>query len=377
MFHRLLTALLAGSVLLGAAAGARGARPAPFKHPGIVHTQEDLDRIKTMVAKGAEPWKGAFAVFKAHPQSRADWKLRGPFAVVNRPGSGNLEMAYDANAAYQNALMYCITGQAAHAQKAVAILNAWASRLQAIRGHDSKLAAGLYGFKLVAAAELIRARYPGWKRKDVDQAKKMFRNVLYPVVKDFAPSANGNWDGACMKTVMAIGVFCDDRTMFDRAVAYYRKGRGNGAITHYVLNEAGQCQESGRDQAHVQLGLGLLAECCEIAWAQGIDLYGVADNRLLKGYEYTSKYNLGHDVPFTPLTDISGKFKHRVISPKERGKFRAVYEIAWNHYHHRKGLDMPYTAKVVAKLRPEGASFQADNVGFGTLLFYRPNARGK
>jgi hypothetical protein len=66
----------------------------------------------------------------------------------------------------------------------------------------------------------------------------------------------------------------------------------------WFINETGQCQESGRDQGHTQLGLAHLGDCCEIAWHQGLDLYGYADSLLLKGVEYTAKYNLGETVPF-------------------------------------------------------------------------------
>jgi hypothetical protein len=33
--------------------------------------------------------------------------------------------------------------------------------------------------------------------------------------------ANGNWDAAAEATMISIGVFLDDRAMFDRAVCYY------------------------------------------------------------------------------------------------------------------------------------------------------------
>ena len=98
------------------------------------------------------------------------------------------------------------------------------------------------------------------------------------------------------------------KRLFDRAVDYFHNGSGNGSLTHYIINEQGQCQESGRDQQHTQLGLAHLAEACEIAWNQGLDLYATADNRLLKGFEYTAKYNLGHDVPFVPYRDTTGKY---------------------------------------------------------------------
>jgi hypothetical protein len=281
-------------------------------------------------------------------------------------------MFRDANAAYQNALMWCVTGDEAHARKAVEILNAWSGKLRAMDGHDVQLSAGLYGFKFVNAAELIRYSYPAWRGEDVARFERMLRGVIYPPIKDFADFANGNWGAACIQTVMAIGVFCDDRTMFDRAVDYYRNGKGNGRLTHYVINDAGQCQESGRDQAHTQLGLGLLAAACEVAWNQGLDLYGEADNRLLKGFEYTAKYNLGEDVPFVPHVDTTGRYRHTVISTDGRGKLRPIFEMVLNHYENRRGIPAPFTRRAAEKLRPEGVANAGDHPGFGTLLFTRP-----
>jgi hypothetical protein len=43
----------------------------------------------------------------------------------------------------------------------------------------------------------------------------------------------------------AIGVFADDRAMFDKATAWYLSGPDNGSLTHYIINTTGQCQESG------------------------------------------------------------------------------------------------------------------------------------
>jgi hypothetical protein len=36
---------------------------------------------------------------------------------------------------------------------------------------------------------------------------------------------------------------------------------------------------------------------------QSHDLYAAHGNRLLKGLEYTARYNLGHDVPFETWQD--------------------------------------------------------------------------
>jgi hypothetical protein len=347
--------------------------PETFTHPRLLHTQADLQRMRERVEHQQEPWYGGYLTLASHPQSSADWRIRGGFANVSRDArdnTHNTELWQDSNTAYQNALLWAITHEKKHARKAIDILNAWSYPLREITGHDRHLAAGLYGFKLVNAAEILRYTNSGWQRNDIEQCQTMFLNVFYPVIQNFAPFANGNWDAACIKTILAIGVFCDDVQLVEQAVRYYHHGEGNGRLTHYVINDTGQCQESGRDQQHTQLGLALLAEACEIAWNQGMDLYGAHNNRLLQGFEYTAKYNLGMEVPFVPHTDITGKYKHQNIAEKGRGRLRQIYEMPYNHYVFRKKLKAPYLKQAIEKIRPEGAAFQADHPGFGTLLFF-------
>jgi len=346
--------------------------PAPFVHPGLLHTAADLARMKQMVGAGTEPWKSGFAKLAADPESSATWTPH-PFEHVERSlltghTHGINEMNKDCNAAYQNALMWWITGDESHAKEAVAILNAWSGTLKVFDGTDVELGAGIDGFKFANAAELMRA-YPGWAPADIARCRQMLLTIFYPPLQNFALWAHGNWDLACMKSIIAIGVFCDDHAMFDRAVNYYYKGQGNGALTHYVINEAGQVQESGRDQQHTQLGVGELAETCQVAWSQGLDLYGASDNRLLKGFEYAARYNLGQDVPFVPHVDTSGRFPADHISPNLRNRLRPIFEMAYNHYAILKGLPAPWTQKAAETLRPEGPAAGADHPGFGTLLF--------
>jgi hypothetical protein len=346
----------------------------PFVHPGLLHTRADLDRMRQRVAAGAEPWRSGFEQLANHWQSQADYELLGPHPrVVRDPRESlfNTAMVADGNAAYQNALMWCIIEEEAHARKAIEILNAWAYTLQEMDGRDVQLGAGLNGFKFVNAAELMRATHPKWSNSEVARCQRMFKQVIYPPIKDFATFANGNWDGACIKTIMAIGVFCDDRAIFERGVDYYYHGAGNGRLTHYVVNNTGQCQESGRDQGHAQLGLGQLAEACEIGWNQGLDMYGASNNRLLAGFEYTAKYLLGHNVPFVKHTDTTGKYTAEGISPRGRNRIRPIYEMVRGHYENRGGLDVPHTRAVADRIRPEGPAHAADHPGFGTLLFYQ------
>ncbi|MFB3825173.1 MAG: DUF4038 domain-containing protein [Bryobacteraceae bacterium] len=340
-----------------------------FVHPGLLHTRSAFDRMKAMVAKGEEPWKSGFEALRSHPQSQAGYVTQGPFAEIGRaPNVHFREFDQDANAAYQNAVMWQITGEAAHVAKSAQILDGWCSTLEKVTGADAVLMAGLGPFKMVNAAEILRHTDSGWPEASARRCEQMFRHAVYPAIKDFALFANGNWDTAAIKTMAAIGVYTNDRAMFERALRYYVDGEGNGRLTHYIF-ESGQSQESGRDQAHTQLGLGHLADTCEIAWNQGLDLYGYADNRLLRGFEYTARYLLGEDVPFAPVIDRTGKYRHEAISGAQRGRLRPVFEQVYNHYAKRRGVPAPWTEKAAAKIRPEGPAQGADHPGFGTILF--------
>jgi hypothetical protein len=347
---------------------------AQYTHPGILHSQEDLDRMKEKVFKQEEPWKSGYNLFLQDSRASYNYKMQGPFAIIGRgvhpTALPKKEVDDDCMAAYYNALQWIITGNKLHADKAIEILNGYAYICKEITGRDKQLM-GLNGFIFANAAEIMAYTKAGWNENDILQCKTWFRDVLYPTVKDFATFANGNWDIACTKAIIAIGVFLDDKEIYNRAVDYYLHGEGNGRLTHYIINEDGQCQESGRDQGHTQLGIGCLAEVCEVAYNQGLDLYATDNYRLLKGYEYTAKYNLGNDVSFQEYTDKTGKYHHQKPADQDRGKLRGVYEIAYNHYVVRKKMEMPYTEQVIKKVRPEGMPWTADHPGYGTLLFAR------
>ena len=343
----------------------------PFVHPGLLHSAADLQRIKTKVAEGAQPWAEAWVAFTNNNRWIAQDYTPRPLEIVGRGvgATGQANISSDCTAAYYNAIAWVVTGEERYAKKSIEIMNAWSYKCKEINGKDAVLCAGIYGYKLMNAAEIIRATYPGWSRADIAQFKHLARDVFYPVIKDFATFANGNWDGAAEAAMISIGVFLDDRAMFDRAARYYLAGSGDGSLLHYVINDAGQIQETGRDQMHTQLGIGLISCVAEVAWQQGVDLYSAYGNRLLKGFEYTAKYNLGEDVPFEPTTDRTGKYVHQRPSVRAEPRVQ-VFEMVYNHYVNRAGVPAPYTARAAAARRPE--SLAVDQVGGGTLLFSLP-----
>ena len=338
----------------------------PFVHPGILHTSADLKRMRKAVQQKRSPILEGFEKLRDHPLTRSDYTPSPLGAEIGRNPSVNFPaFDRDSNAAYQCSLMAAITGDERFAGAAQKIVLGWAVSLERVSGADAVLMAGLGPFKLINAAEILRAT-GALDATGATQFAAMVRRAILPAIIDFAPFANGNWDTAAIKTMLAIAVFCDDAPLFERALQYYLNGDGDGRLTNYVY-ENGQCQESGRDQQHTQLGLAHMGDACEIAWHQGLDLYGAMENRLLHGFEYTASYNLGDSVVFDPDVDRTGKYRHQVISP--RGALRPVYEQIFAHYHMRCGLPAPAVARAVEKVRPEGSSQGADHTGFGTLLY--------
>ncbi len=325
-----------------------------FVHPGISHSQKSIDFIKARIIAGEEPWATAWKGVQSSRYADPDWHSqahahveRGPY---NNPNIGSSEFTRDAQAAYVQAIQWALTGKEVHAKKSAEILDAWSGTLESISNHDARLLIGMEGYKYCNAAELLKHTWDGWPEKNQKQFEEMLREIFYPAIRNFYPTANGNWDASMLQTIVAMGVFLDDREIFDHGVNYFLKGDGNGAIRNY-FKPSGQCQESGRDQGHTQMGLNFLAVTCEVAWNQGIDLYGASDNRLLKGHEYTTKYNLGNEVPFEYYESYQGRYKHKKVSDKDRGRLQPIYEKVLNHYQNRKGMKVVFTKQAVVKLR--------------------------
>ncbi|MGW2379545.1 alginate lyase family protein [Streptomyces sp. NPDC001658] len=322
-----------------------------FAHPGLLHSAADLARMKAAVAARQAPIYDGYLAFAAHARSKSTYTVQNTGQITSwgrGPTNFQNQAVADSAAAYQNALMWAVTGERANADKARDILNAWSASLTMVTGADGPLGAGLQAFKFVNAAELLRhTGYDGWAEADIARCERSFLDVWYPAVSGYMLYANGNWDLTALQTIAAIGVFCEQPTLFEDALRFAAAGAGNGSITHRIVTDAGQGQESGRDQGHEQLAAGLTGDLAQVAWNQGVDLWGYDENRVLANFEYAARYNLGGDVPFTPDLDRTGKYIKTTVSEKVRGNLPPIYEMAYAHYVGVRGLDTPYTKAAV------------------------------
>ncbi|WP_329249579.1 alginate lyase family protein [Streptomyces canus] len=322
-----------------------------FTHPGLLHSADDLARMKAAVAARQSPVHDGYLAFAAHARSQSTYAIQNTGQITSwgrGPTNFQNQAVADSAAAYQNALMWAVTGNRANADKARDLLNAWSASLTMITGADGPLGAGLQAFKFVNAAELLRhTGYGGWSETDIARCERSFLDVWYPAVSGYMLYANGNWDLTALQTILAIGVFCEEPTLFEDALRFAAAGAGNGSIAHRVVTDAGQGQEAGRDQGHEQLAVGLTGDIAQVAWNQGVDLWSYDDNRILANFEYAARYNLGGDVPFTPDLDRTGKYIKTAVSAIGRGTLPPVYEMAYAHYAGVRGLDIPYTEAAV------------------------------
>lgn len=381
-----------------------------FVHPGLLHTQSDFDRVKSKVEANVSPWIDGWNVLIANRHASLSYspspvvKLIRGGSSAEEPDADNYGSAMnDAAAAYQCAIRWKITGDNAYADKAIQILNAWATTCKSISGNsNTALAAGIYGFQFANAAEILRD-YEGWSTADFEVFKKWQLDVFCSLSISFLETHWGtcnshywaNWDLCNLTNVIATGILCDSMPLYKFAIDYLMDGVGNGNLTNCInyihpksVNDdidLGQLQESGRDQGHSLFCIGLLGNICQMAYSQGDDLFSYKDNLILKAAEYTAKYNFANlYVPFHEYTrnykdawsTCGGEETHTEISDIGKGGKRPIWEVLYNHYVVKNEIKARYVTMAANVHRVEGGggdygpnSGGFDCLGFGTLLY--------
>lgn len=365
-----------------------------IRHPGLLHTDFDFSRMATKVKANIEPWISGWNRLDDHDYTSLN-RVPNPQVTVDRgiTNVGLSTMKFDMESAYQIALYWKITGDTRYADLAIRFLNEWSSTMKSLTGSaDRFIASGLYGYQWANAAEIMRT-YPGWQSADRISFQNWLLSIWYPPCHSFLTDHNGSeitnywssWDALTLCGLFAIGVFCDRIDICNEALDYYTTtGRGNGAAAHgvYVLHPGylGQWQESGRDQGHSTLSISCIASFCEMAWNQGVDLYGFSNNRFLAGAEYVAKSNLTdangnlYILPYSIYSNRQGTMT--AVSDSGRPNIRPGWEIIYNHYVNRKGLSAPWVSIMAAKVRPEWRDRGGDEPSFGTLTMSRDHYVG-
>jgi hypothetical protein len=344
-----------------------------FVHPGGWLSASDINRIRSAVANQTAPY---YAAYLALPSSPNTGFTPSPGAEVTVGSVNNVtytRLQNDSKNMWLLAVQWVATGNQAYATTLCNSIDGWSATLTTIDGTDAALRAGILGGNLAQAAEICAYANPAWPNKP--RAQNMIR-LFAQIGRDFAQSSvpNGNWETASANGNIAMAIFLDDRELFNRSVNYLLFGQGNGRISNYVINAAGQVQESGRDQTHSVDGIDNIAEAAQDAWHQGVDLYGAFNNRLLAGFEYTGGYLVGTTPAFVPNRDAWDNPLNSFYTLSNASTIANVgglWEMVYNHYANLQGLNTPNTAAVVNSpgYIPEPVTY--NDIGPGTLLFTR------
>lgn len=217
-------------------------RVGEFVHPGLWHTHDDLERIRVGVENNMEPWKSAYANFSTDQYSQSDvssiqydafnvvqetyvyavsqYVMQGPKSVICRGSCNNYTtFSNDARAAYQNSLMWYITKNQSHWNRATTILDAWGTNLTSIIGVDTSLLIGLEGALLVNAAEIMRWE-GGWVESGARPiGSSGFSNQLYWLLaRQSIIIGQANYGMVSIKALLGFAVYLDDVTMVCRTL---------------------------------------------------------------------------------------------------------------------------------------------------------------
>lgn len=331
---------------------------AQFVHPGGLHTIADLELIKSKVNSKTYPWINGWNFMCADGKASNTYKP-GPRTTVGNDVNGiRQRAAKDADAAYYNALRWYVSGDTTYAECAVKIFKAWTDSLNSINPNNVEMPVTGELFMLpithfMCAAELLRV-YKGFDSTTVafKEFKKTALLRFYPACKGFLGGCGSwsSWEVPALAGVLMIGVFCDRQDIFDYAVNYYKTGSGSGALKNMICTDEGQLPEMGRDLAHAPISLIDATVMSQFAWnatsdrgANRVDLFGLYDNRLLKGWEYVTKYQRYHDINWVPYDGCDNK-NFWFPANNYHGRLESVpaYELAYNHFTIIKGLQAPY-----------------------------------
>lgn len=367
-----LLACLAAAALASASRAADAPAPTAgssgtFRHPGVLLNLAQLNLIKERVAAGKEPQKSAFEAAKSselgalsyapHPWPKCEC---GPHSD---PDLGCKDEQHDSEAAYTQSLLWYLSGNAAYAQNAVKIMNAWSSILTG--GHtlaNGPVQAAWCAEVWPRAAEIMRCTYPAWTAEDVAKFQKLLATQYVPSLIG-GSCENGNKELSMSEALINIGVFNDDRKTFELGLKMWR-GRapayiylstdgpspvkpagcemaiwGNKGYTTPLVD--GLLQETVRDSQHANLALSAMVNAAETARQQGVDLYAEQGKRIMAALEYQAQFLPPNNAPVPAHLQFN---KH------------PTWEIAYNHFHNRLGFSLPKMAAVLPTNRPTGVN---------------------
>jgi len=175
--------------------------PPPITGPSdALYSMADVACVATQLKSARDPWKSAYSQLQTIASGQrthvatpvADYNVpdiytdpTGFWAAVNG-------ITHDADAAYEMAVVYSVTGDTTYARPSAALIRAWASTNTQVSGHDGQLSMAEVGAGFILSAELL-AKYSGWTATDNATLQHWLQTVYYPQVAVQIRDRTNNW----------------------------------------------------------------------------------------------------------------------------------------------------------------------------------------
>lgn len=380
---------------------------AGFAHPGVGLTADNLENMRTQVLAGVEPWASyydamtqtryAATTFKASIQGPTDDQ---PTSTAYDAASMRSRQHTDSLGAMTQALMYLVTGEEVYRVNALHVIRTWSSLDPARYKYfpDAHIHTGVPLYQTLVAAEIIRSTEPvndeldgydlRWTERD---QQRIEGNLVRPVLDTFLYSQNRLWNQHLYGVIgmVAAAIFLDDAELYAQRVEWFTVNAGyesehtinggdvNGSLAAVFrridaddpLNpydkDFVQHLEMGRDQAHAEGDVDILAALARIVHNQGtrvdpvagtvstapdaVSPYAFLDNRLLDGGDVFAAFMMGEEPPYIDTSGGSGK-----LSEAYRGRLREPLDELYYQYEYVAGVDVEAEAPFVAELHRHG-----------------------
>lgn len=301
-----------------------------FVHPAILNTKASLDLIASEINSGNAERTASF-------QKVLDFINGAKFptsfpatVIVGSNGAttpSKTQIRSDAELVYAIALRWAATGNAIYAEQAIGILNGWSYSFQnyglldnpasPTNANQPDLEASWTMPSFVAAAEIIRhykvgGKSAGWRDSDIKQFEA-FLTIIKTTYIDKTPVYNNNWNVSAGYAKMAIGVFLNNKPVYDSGYEYIKK------YLTVVISPDGTIAElcDRKDCVHYQYSLTGFTYAAEIARIQGDNsLYTTGSNLISLGYEFMQRaYNqttgcnyCSFSSPVFPGTEVANNY---------------------------------------------------------------------
>lgn len=368
-----------------------------FVHPGIGFNAETIETMRDMVKSGTAPWVDYFEGMRRTKYAKLDATMKKQDQITNNTGINNF--ANDAQTAWVQAMLYYVTGDEQYRKIPVELIQWYGERTDFFPEwfSDSHIKLGKYVYTFCAAAELLRCTQPKDESLAVTQEMidRFDRNCLRPISDKclsqkhyFMNQLNYSVQGYLAESILA-----DDRERYADAVeittvnaGYTENPARSGSIKNIVRyvtadEETGEpCEphyqhaEMGRDQDHAKGNTDnfiLISRTTDIQntkvdpetgtvtdKADGVSVTKFLDDSILRSAELYFEYNLGYDVPWTPIYgENDGKDKvtvYRTTNSGYRGKIMSTGTAAMYYRYKAMGYDLeknyPFCAEAGKKV---------------------------